>query len=428
MSQLNDFSKKIDDNQFATAAKLETIIHSFTVKKIFIQQINNNSVKDYVITFPQKSIGKLISDIQNQNDVQKTVSVNFTLWGGGSSGIKGGDVASSFATGGYSSGTIVRFPLEILPGQNFVVLHLGSGGESFNLDEPKYINNGENSYLSVIQSLLPNAFANSKYRIESTSEGKTKEIEFLLSNGAGLDGEDIIQKTSTEAFFSFDGANSDNTAEINDDPDDYDHRNFYCPYKSKYDGYNSFIGRGGEHKNRLDADDNSGAGGAGYLPNVSKEYDKQNNLLPPRVGKGGDGGLILEHQSNVNVNIYAIGYIYVPLSDNKLTFKINDESKSINQTIEVILENKTYSIALFLETIRSFLPENSTINVFYSKLKIKMPYMWSVDTLNSSQKLLSNLGFTSNDNKTWSATDTQYEVTFSLPMYDICDVQYLYLL
>jgi hypothetical protein len=293
---------------------------------------------------------------------------------------------------------------------------VGTGGDSFELSELKVIENGEYSSVRLLQSEYVNAFKNAKYRLVQTSEGKTIELETLTSFGGGVDEDgNIIQSNSTNLFYSFDGSNPSNTNVPSDSLDDYDHRNFYCPYGSVYDGYHSFMGFGGNHKTSFDAQDHSGAGGSGYLPNVSKEIDKSGKIKPPRVGKGGNGGLIMEYDNEKKINIYVIGYKYIELYQNKIVFLVQEDNYTI------LFENRIYSIAELIFKIQSGLPQGSSVSLTSdNKLKIKILYPWTINLATSSFDLLSEFGFTVNDNKTWTTVQTEYEVLFSNTFYDVC--------
>ena len=110
-----------------------------------------------------------------------------------------------------------------------------------------------------------------------------------------------------------------------------------------------------------------------------------------------------------------------------MVININDSFKSLNLNVEIILENKTYDLNSFIQAIQSDLPEESSVTLVNSRLKISIPSQWTIDITNSSKELLTQLGFTSTDNKIWSTSTQQpkYEVTFSYPMYDICKVDLL---
>jgi hypothetical protein len=423
MSKLLDFSKKISDKEMVTAEKLESLVLTNQIQNINIQKFGDFTIQDYVLTFDTKTIEESLNKKSN------TIQLVLTIWGGGSSGIKGGDFNSSFATGGYSSGIILRFPIDINPQNKFMVIRIGKGGPSYEMSSSTVINNGQFSSFQLCQSEYDNAYMSAKFRNVETSETKTTELEKLISYGGGIiEGDEIIiESNSTDLFFGFNGSNKNNTNQPSEDLDDYDHRNFYAPYLSKYDGYNSFIGLGGKHNGVLDADENSGAGGAGYLPKITKELDKNGNVLPARVGKGGDGGCILEYQNQFKLNIYAIGFVNINESNNKLVLNINDSFKSLNLNVEIIIENQTYDLNSFIRAIQSDLPEESSVTLVNSRLKISIPSQWTVDIKSSSKELLTQLGFTSNDNKKWSTLIQQpnYEVTFSFPIYDICKVEEL---
>lgn len=412
----------------ATIQKLEPFTTSSVITYITIQKLNEEIINDFVIEFETKNLEEVLQESLNPYKNIKQIIV--TLWGGGSSGIKGGDSLSTFATGGYSSGIILRFPIELNTENKFAIIHVGKGGSSFEMKSTSVISNGEYSMFQLMYSEYPNGFMSHKYRNVETSENKTKEIERLISYGGGIisGSENIIESNSTDLFYSFNGSNKNNTSEPKDDLEEYDHRNFYCPYTSKYNGYNSFIGKGGRYDGILDADEHSGAGGSGYLSNVTKEYDKKGNLLPARVGKGGNGGCILEYENTLKLKVYAVGYIYISPLDTLLTLQINDDIKAYHETIEVTFESKTYSISKFLGIIKSFLPENSEVTINDFKIKITLRYRWSIDITKSSKSLLTQLGFNSNDNKKWEEELLKYEIQFSLPMYDLCDVNKITLL
>jgi hypothetical protein len=412
MSTLFDFSKKISDQEMLTKQKLESFILPYQIVRLTPIFYDQQIIKDFVIEFPHKTLNESLK----QKDISDNhFQFNLSLWGGGSSGIKP-SLTSNFATGGYSSGIILRFPIDFDPTNKFLVVRLGTGGSSFDLSELKVINNGEASWVYLLQSEYINAFKNAKYRSVQNSEGKTKEIEKLISYGAGIDEEgNKIQSNSTNLFYSFDGANPSNTNIPTDNLDDYDHRNFYSPYLSVYDGYPSFMGIGGNHKTNLDAQENSGAGGSGYLPNISKEIDKQLKVKAPRVGKGGNGGMIIEYDNYKKINVYVVGYRYIDLFQNKIVFLVEQN------TFTIVFENRVYAISEIFSLMQSSLPQNTTVSLTQDhRLKIKMTKPWSLDLTKSSLELLSEFGFTSKDNPTWSNFLAQYEMTFTNTFYDIC--------
>lgn len=434
MSAILDFSKEISDLELPTIEKLEPFTTSITFKTLTLQQIEGNTVSDYVLVVKQKSESDLLAGLTDPSlrDNLKFSQFVVSIWGGGSSGIRtGSTVIDPFATGGYSSGAIIRFPLDIDMNNHFAVIRIGKGGESFKLSEIKTIANGDFSYFQLLRSELPNAYQNSKYRNVASSDKKTEEVEMLISYGGGIvpGTDDIQQFNSTENFYSFNGANRSNTAVIdasgaNNDPlDRYDHLNFYSPYVSRYDGYNSFAGLGGKHNGRLDADENTGAGGAGYLPGVSFEIDSKGELAEPRVGKGGNGACVIEYENSVGIEIYAIGYIYIDQFSSNLVIKIADDIKAINQTISIFFESKTYSLSKFVSTIILKLPDSGTATIQESKLKITLPFRWSIDTNLSSKKLLGLIGFLETDNSDFKTVQETYTRTMSLPILDVCLVE-----
>ena len=414
MSTLFDFSKKISDQELVTKQKIESLILPYQIVRITPFTYGNDVIKDFVIEFPHKTLKETLRPKDSSdNHFQFTI----TLWGGGSSGIKP-SLLSNFATGGYSSGIILRFPVDIDPTNKFMVVHVGSGGSSFVMKDLKVINNGEYSSIRLLQCELHQGFKIKKYRAVHSSEGKTIELESLVSYGGGIDEDgNIIQSNSTNLFYSFDGSNPSNTDVENNDLEQPDHRNFYCPYLSVYDGYHSFLGIGGNHKTNLDVQSHSGAGGAGYLPNVSKEVNKDGSLKDPRVGKGGEGGMLLEYDNNKKVNIYVIGYYSVLVTQNKLLFL------SGNTKFLITFEVKVYSVSELLNYIENQLPQDTQVSLTDNgKVKIKMNQPWSIDLGVSSWDLLSDLGFTAKDNPTWTTSTTEYQAIFSNVLYDVCPI------
>lgn len=370
--KLLDLSVTISDYEFTTFDKVKDIVEPLNIDQVFIKNIDTFSFQDFVIRFPAK-----------------TLTVTVTLWGGGSSGIKP-SFQSTIATGGYSSGTIVRFPIEIKNGDQsfFALTRIGKGGEGFPISELVKSYNGEFSNFELFRGEtgdIPN-----NYKVEKL-RSSARLIEGLSSFGGGvnLDGS-IIQGNSTFTYFSFDGANPSNTSpkgvtgSVNDD------RNFYAPYLSIYDGYNSFIGLGGQHNFNSDADPNSGAGGAGTMSSSLRNF----------VGKGGNGGCILEYEGSEKIEIFGIGYFYIDSRSNFITFLIMDSN--LNETErKIIIQPGVYSLSYLFEVIKKSLLEYADVKITQedSNLIIKMGYQWSIslDSDKTSYDLLVDLGIKTSD-------------------------------
>jgi hypothetical protein len=345
-----------------------------------------------------------------------------TLYGGGSSGFKT-SYTSNVANGGYSSGCIVRFPIEIQneSGSYFAKVRIGKGGDAFDISEKILGNNGDFSNFDLVKS---NESIDKPYRTEKGRSNVTL-FEGLSSYGSGilLDGS-IVEATSTNTYFSFKGSNSQNTfVKGATGSNTGEHRNFYAPYTSPYNGYNSFIGIGGDYLDEIDGEENTGAGGAGYYWSI---VDISLNR-PTRVGKGGNGGCIIEYEGNDDLEIYIENYLYIPNGTNKLIFKIYD-GDSGSRNIDVVFDSGIYSIPYVVENIKQTLNQTVTANVLVTdgKLVVKMIYAWTVDAKSSSGDLLIDLGIMNSDlyeNKEYkkaTLVDGVYQLPFSGQVTSVC--------
>jgi hypothetical protein len=404
--KLLDLSVTISDNEFTTFTKVKDIVEPLNIDKIFVKNIDIYSFQDFVVRFPNK-----------------TLNVTITLWGGGSSGIKP-SYNSTIATGGYSSGTIVRFPIEIknLDEAFFASLRIGKGGEGFEISQEIKMNNGEFSNFELFRGITGDI--RNTYRSEAKrAEAKLLEGLSCYGSGISMDGS-IIQSTSTISYFSFEGSNPSNTL-----PQGvtgiFDYNKFYSPYLSVYNGYNSFIGCGGEYNGNSNAQPNSGAGGAGVLNRNFKNY----------VGSGGNGGCIIEYEGSDKIEVFITGYIYVEAGQNFITFIIMDSNQNETE-YKLTLDPGIYSINYIISVMKQFILNYSDIEIIKEKsnLVIKMGYRWSIsfDSNKSAGDLLNNLGIKSKDlydsqnNKIIPPyVENSFKIKFSGDIIDICQVSYL---
>jgi hypothetical protein len=401
---LLDFSSEISDYEYVTQNKIVNLVDSLNVKHIFMKEINQNFLQDFIVLFPKK-----------------TFFFTVTLYGGGSSGFKP-SYTSNIANGGYSSGCIVRFPIEIKndSGSYFAKVRIGKGGGGFDISEKILGNNGEYSNFDLVQS---NETIDKPYRKEK-GRSNTTMTEGLSSYGSGmlLDGS-IIEGTSTNTYFSFKGSNSQNTFVQGAGGE---HRNFYAPYTSPHNGYNSFTGIGGDYLGDIDGEENTGAGGAGYYRSV---VDISLNR-PTRVGKGANGGCIIEYEGNDDLEIYVENYLSIFNGNNKLVFTIYDNDSG-SRNIEIIFDSGIYSISYIIESIKENLNQTVAANVSQTdgKLIIKMIYAWTVDAKTSSGDLLIDLGIMNSDlyaNKIYkraTLVDGVYQLPFSGQITSICKLE-----
>jgi hypothetical protein len=399
---LLDFSSEISDYEYITQNKIVKLVDSLKVHHIFIKEMNNNFLQDFIVLFPKKLFFFTV-----------------TLYGGGSSGFKE-SYTSNKATGGYSSGCIVRFPIEIKndAGNYFAKVRIGKGGNGFDISERIIGNNGEFSNFDLVTS---NETTINPYK---TAKGRTNVTihEGFSSYGSGklLDGT-IIETTSTNTYFSFNGSNRENTS-VKNTNSRMDHRNFYAPYTNEYNGYNSFIGIGGDYLGDINGEENTGAGGAGV-------YNYTNGPILKKVGKGGNGGCIIEYEGNDKLDIYADGYLYIPNGNNKLVFIVYDDDSG-SRKIEIVFDFGIYSIAFIIEYIKQVLNQSVPANVLEneSKLVVKMIYSWSIDINTSSGDLLIDLGIMNSDlykdKKLQRAKliDGVYQLPFSGQIASICNL------
>lgn len=396
---LLDFSTHISDYEYVTQNKIVDIVDSLNIEHIFVKKINNTFIQNYIILFPKK-----------------TFFFTVTLYGGGTSGMKV-SFTSSMAQGGYSSGAIVRFPIEIKneSGTHFAKVRIGKGGDSFDITEKIRWNNGEYSNFDLVQSkeTNPNPYETEKGRTNVTI------VEALSSYGSGkLNDGTIIEATSTNTYFAFNGSNTGNTFVRGTGTTQYpkEDRYFYAPYTNEYNGYNSFIGIGGDYLGDIDGEENTGAGGAGVFNNSSR-----------RVGKGGNGGCILEYEGNDKIEIYADGYLFIPNGNNKIVFIIYDSGTG-SRNIEIEFESGIYCICYIVEYIKQILNETIIANVLYqeAKLIIKMASSWTIDTTTSSGDLLIDLGilnsdlYHNNELKRATLVDGSYQLPFSKQVSSLC--------
>jgi hypothetical protein len=393
---LFDFSKKISDQEFVTHEKVKNLVDSININKIVIKKYNNVSLDNFVVTFPKKQLFFTV-----------------TLYGGGSSGIKS-DYNSTFANGGYSSGTIVRFPIEInnIGGNYFALIHVGEGGQSFNISERILVNNGTYTNFDLYtgnEEVPENSYETLKGRKSGTL------VEGLSSYGAGrLYDDSIIEEVSTLTYFGFKGSNSTNTFKINSG----EHRNYYAPYISEYNGYNSLNGLGGDYLGDIDGEEDSGAGGAGVF-----------NGSSTRVGKGGNGACILEYEGVDKIKVYVQNYILINNESNQLFFFIYDSGVG-KREISIPIELGIYNINNLVSLIQSYLNEyvDANVSIDEEKLLIKMDRQWSV-SLNSSNKLLTILGIKNSDiyvnneyiKAEWK--ENSFQLKFSGSILSVCPIE-----
>jgi hypothetical protein len=406
---LFDFSKSISDQEFPTEIKIKDIVDSIHIENILVKQFNNTYIQEYILLFPKKD----------------SFFFTVTLFGGGSSGIKT-SFNSDIATGGYSSGTIVRFPIEIknTSGNIFAQVWIGKGGNSFEITDKILINNGEYSNFDLVTS---KETSQNPYQTEK-GRNNVNLLEGLSSYGSGklLDGS-IIEECSTGNYFSFRGSNSFNTnikgtTKINNQiPVALEDRNNYAPYTSEYNGYNSFLGVGGNYLGDIHGEENTGAGGAGVY-NGSSKY----------VGKGGNGGCMIEYEASDPLEVYAVGYLFVE-NNSKIIFIIYDAQGNKSREIEITLEGGIYSIPYLLEVIKYNLNDESITTIILndnSYLKIKMTNEFTIDSEKSSGDLLIDLGILNSDLitndksqiKSKRNEDGTYEFLFSKQITSICSL------
>jgi hypothetical protein len=408
---LFDFSKKISDQEFVTHEKVKNIIDSINIDKILCKKVQDVLFQNFVLTFPKK-------------DLFFTV----TLYGGGTSGMKL-SYDSKVALGGYSSGTIIRYPIEIknTAGNIFAVVRIGKGGESFGIDEKALFNNGEYSSFDLYSGMDESSYKTERGRKEieidssgvvtTDSSGGATLLEGLSSYGSGrlLDGT-IIDEVSTQSYFGFRGSNPTNTTS-----NSYygEHRNYYAPYLSQYDGYHSMNGLGGDHSGDVDGEEDTGAGGAGVFNNSSK-----------RVGKGGNGGCILEYEGSDKIKMFATNYQRI--NSGKLSFDIQDSTGASRiNTMEI--PRGIYSIGYLLQYIKSSLNLTVDANVILkdSRLLIKMDQPWNINLENSDEEFVNNLGiankdiFDNNQPQIAKFIDGSYQKHFRNSILSVCEMSNL---
>jgi hypothetical protein len=401
---LFDFSKTLSDSEFTTNLKIKEVVDSLNIVKLNPVTIDNFTFQDYVVLLPKKNI-----------------FFTTTVYGGGSSGRKT-DYESSIALGGVSSGTIVRFPIEVNNGTEdyLIQVHVGQGGKSFHIDDKNKVNNGDYSnfdILAVEKNMKTTYYKNEEVR-------KTyKKIESLSSFGGGvLIDNTFTEENNTRSYFSFNGSNPSNTDPLGIANPRFDHRNFYAPYLSVYNGYNSFIGLGGLCNGTSDtihAEINSGAGGAGV-------NDRTKNDI---VGAGGDGGVILEYEGSDKMTIYVKNYMFISEYDNKIGFIIYDKA-GIEQECIYTFEYGIYSISSLTGIIKAFLNGYTDANVVYEKGKmvIKMSNQWSIRPSISSSNLIVDLGISGSDIANSETNllvkaeliDNYYTINFTGLLMDVC--------
>ena len=371
---LFDYSKTISNDEFTTNLKIKDVVDSLNVEKLHAIKIDPYVFQDYVVLLPKKSLFFTV-----------------TVYGGGSSGIKT-DYESVIAFGGVSSGTIVRFPIDINnETENYMLeCHVGLGGQSFSIDDKERVNNGEFTKFDLV-SIDKNTQA-SYYKNEEVRK-KGISIESLSAYGGavfGANNSSYTQDTSTKSYFAFNGANPTNTYPLGLANPMYDHRNFYAPYLSTFDGYNSFIGLGGKCNGgpNIHAEVNSGAGGAGV-------DDRTNNAT---VGAGGNGGVILEYEGTDKMIVMVKNYQFITEYDNKITFVIYDRA-GIGQDYTYTFVAGIYSISSLLAYIKGFLNQYTDANVIQKegKIVIKMSNEWSIRPSASSGNLIVDLGIMGSD-------------------------------
>jgi hypothetical protein len=397
---LLDFSSEISDYEYITQNKIVNLVDSLNIEHIFVKDINQNYLQDFVILFPKK-----------------TFFFTVTLYGGGTSGMKT-SFTSNMATGGFSSGTIVRFPIEINNegGTYFAKVRIGKGGEGFDISEKILYNNGEYSNFDLVQSneTFPNPYTKEKGR------KNVLLIEGLSAYGSGKITDQIIEGTSTNTYFSFNGSNSGNTSVQSIGKE---HRNFYAPYTSVYNGYNSFVGIGGDHMDEIDGEENTGAGGAGVDP----LFVFANRDRAKRAGKGGNGGCIIEYEGNDKLEIFVENYLYITYGNNTITFIIYDNDSG-SRNIEIQFEPGVYHINYLIQYLKEYLNQTVSANVSQNEgiLNIKMINAWSVDVNSSSGDLLIDLGIMNSDvyqdkqYKKATIVDGVYQLPFSGQITSVC--------
>jgi hypothetical protein len=369
---LFDFSKKISENEFVTEDKIQNLVDSIHIEKIVCKNFGSDKwIKNYVITFPKKIFFFTV-----------------LLYGGGSSGIKLA-YDSRIALGGYSSGTIVRFPIEIKNnnGNVFGLVRVGKGGDSFSIEDKVLWNNGEFSNFDLISGSGDHpskSFQTKKGRKVVDGSGGSILLEGLSCYGGGklLDGS-IIEETSTLSYFGFKGSNPTNTFKIGTG----EHRNYYAPYLSEYDGYHSLNGLGGDHLGNVDGEEDTGAGGAGVI-----------NESSTRVGKGGNGACIIEYEGKEKIEIFAVDYLQVN-SNGYLAFDIQDSGNNTSRVFKFLIPEGVYSILYLISYIKNALNETVDANVLEedSRLLIKMDQPWNINLSESDGELIFNLGISNSD-------------------------------
>jgi hypothetical protein len=399
-----DYSKTISDNEFTTNSKIKTIVDSLNIEKLNPIIIEPYIFQDYVVLLPKKSIFFAV-----------------TVYGGGSSGIKT-DYESSIAFGGVSSGIIVRFPIDVNnEGETYLIqVRAGLGGKGFHIDEANKVNNGEFSTFDLYG--VEKSDRAPYYKNEEIRK-KNRVVESLSAYGGGvLLDNSFTQDTSTKSYFGFNGSNPSNTTPVNVENKIFDHRNFYAPYLSTYNGYNSFIGLGGlcnGTKTQIDAEINSGAGGAGVNDRTINDF----------VGAGGNGGVFIEYEGMDKMIVYVKNYLFVSEYDNKITFVIYDKA-GFEQDCTLNLEYGIYAITSLVAVIKSFLNQYTDANVVYEagKLVIKMQNQWSIRPTLSSGNLIVDLGIMGSDivdSKTnmlikSKIVENYHTIAFSGLLLDVC--------
>jgi hypothetical protein len=398
---LFDFSKKISDYEFITEDKIKDLKTSIQIEKVFVHKINDFlKLQDFLITFPNKQFFFTI-----------------TIYGGGSSGIKL-TYDSKVAYGGYSSGTIIRFPIEINNNQenHFALIRIGTGGDSFKIEDKVLINNGEYSNFDLyrgVEEIAKNSFQTSRGRKNSS------HIEGLSSYGSGkLLDNSIIEEVSTLSYFGFKGSNSTNTSPLGFG----EHRNYYSPYINQYNGYNSLNGLGGDYLGEIDGEINTGAGGAGVFNNSSD-----------RVGKGADGGCIIEYEGDEKINVYAVNFLLIESQNNKIVFIIYDQGSG-SRDLEIEFPSGIYYLNYFISFLKEKLNETMDANVMIENdvLVIRMNLQWTVDLGKSSDDMITIMGikntdmFEDNQIKKSVLINGSYTIPFSNSIYSVCLLENFY--
>jgi hypothetical protein len=183
-----------------------------------------------------------------------------------------------------------------------------------------------------------------------------------------------------------------------------------------FDGYNSFIGYGGNHLDEVDAEENSGAGGAGV-----------NNNSSSRVGKGGNGGCIIEYEGSDRIEIYAENYLFIQRGNNEIVFLIYDNSKG-ERDFKVTLDEGIYPLGYLVNVIQYILNTTTYASVRIKDhfLEIRMIDIYSIDLAKSSSSLLINLGITTKDiykdnaKVKSSIVEGVYQLKFTNPITSVC--------